>query len=159
LHPREHFDKGLSIDPSGGNTLARGSLSTSETSIAPSPHFGKGLTVDLGGINRTLANTSARGSPSDLGGTNTLARGSPSNSVISTSPPPTLHQCLDLTFGLKIRTRLQHHQAPSTSPLPHLSASTSPSAPLGYLRTKGPPLSSTSTTFNNDFNFAPPTLG
>jgi hypothetical protein len=107
-HPREHFNKGLSIDPSGGNTLARGSLSTSATSIAPSSHFGKGLTVDLGSINRTLANTSARGSPSDLGGTNTLARGSPSTSVISTSPPPTLYQCLDLTFGLKIRTRLQH---------------------------------------------------
>ena len=46
--------------------------------------------------------------------------------------------------------------APSTSPSPHLSASTSTLALLGYLGNKGPPLSTASTTFNDDFNFAMP---
>ncbi|XP_066334094.1 uncharacterized protein [Miscanthus floridulus] len=112
-----------------------------------------GLAVDLDGINRTLVNTSrlairpqwyqhfGKGlidlSDIDLTLTNTLSMPRPHIWVEDPHPPSA-------------------PSAPSTSPSPHLSASTSTLTLLGYLRNKGPPLTSASTTFNDDFNFAPP---
>jgi hypothetical protein len=61
--------------------------STLAASTAPSPTLLQGLAIDLSGINRTLTNTAARGSPFNLGGTNTSARGSLSPSTQVNNPP------------------------------------------------------------------------
>jgi hypothetical protein len=99
LHPHQHFDKGLVIDLSGANTLARGLPSTSVTStvallthrqatrlqprrfeLHPRQHFGKGLAINLGNAN-------------------TSARGSPSTSATSTAPSPHFAKGLTTDLG------------------------------------------------------------